>query len=73
MCDTDMAKLYGSQLDDVLRAYEQAVAEPYRGVAALFDADVHRRCPQWAPRQDWTVDRSGRLHYQRDTGATSHP
>jgi len=29
--------------------------EPYRGVEALFDADVHAACPGWAPREDHLI------------------
>lgn len=29
--------------------------EPYRGVASLFNADLHVVCPQWAPREDWRI------------------
>ncbi len=29
--------------------------EPYRGVDALFNADLHAGLPQWAPREHWVV------------------
>lgn len=29
--------------------------EPYSGVTALFNADLHRGCPEYAPREDWEV------------------
>jgi hypothetical protein len=35
--------------------------EPYQGVAALFNADLHRREPSFAPREHWTVESSGRV------------
>lgn len=27
----------------------------YRGVAALFNGDLHTIDPSWAPREDWVV------------------
>lgn len=30
-------------------------ADRYRGVRALFNADLHTVCPEWAPRDHWTV------------------
>jgi hypothetical protein len=29
--------------------------EPYQGVAALFNGDLHAVDPAWAPRSDWQV------------------
>lgn len=29
--------------------------EPYRGVDALFNADLHAGLPQWAPREHWVI------------------
>ena len=31
--------------------------EPYRGVRALFNADLSSYCPDYAPRQEWLVVR----------------
>jgi hypothetical protein len=36
--------------------------EPYRGVGALFNADLHKVEPDWAPREDWLVVAPGVLH-----------
>jgi hypothetical protein len=30
-------------------------SEPYQGVNALFNADLHRVSPNWAPRKDWVM------------------
>lgn len=37
--------------------------EPYQGVRALFDADIARISPEWAPRQDWQVSPTGQLSH----------
>lgn len=29
--------------------------ERYQGVQALFNGDLHRVLPDWAPREDWVV------------------
>lgn len=29
--------------------------EPYTGVRALFNGDLHLALPEWAPREDWIV------------------
>lgn len=29
--------------------------EPYTGVEALFNGDLHSKSPGWAPREDWKV------------------
>jgi hypothetical protein len=36
--------------------------EPYRGVAALFNADLHAQAPSWAPREEWLVVAPDVLH-----------
>lgn len=56
--------------------------EPYTGVAALFNADLHTTTPGWAPREDWIVksaleivhvpiDANERLISPHDTAAKS--
>jgi hypothetical protein len=41
--------------------------EPYSGVQALFNADVHAVMPGWAPRQDWLVLAGGEILHVYDT------
>lgn len=31
------------------------MSEPYAGVRALFNADLHATIPEWAPREDWVI------------------
>jgi len=40
-------------------------AEPYPGVRALFDGDLHLIDPTYAPREDWIVKSPRRIEHVR--------
>lgn len=42
--------------------------EPYRGVRALFNADMHTKIPDWAPRQDWIIRDAHTIEHIRPIG-----
>lgn len=44
-----------------------AASEPYGGVAALFNADLHAAAPQWAPREHWRILNPATIRYQPPT------
>lgn len=46
-----------ARLEELARRHRNAYDpyEPYQGVAALFNADLHKKEPEWAPRKEWRI------------------
>ena len=46
---------------------ERRADEPYSGVSALFNGDLHLGLPEWAPREDWIVLDSKTIKLSEDS------
>lgn len=54
---------------DILAVYHQEANdsyEPYNGVKALFNGDLHAADPGWAPRESWRIVSPYEIRYEPD-------